>query len=180
MSDSNDLSRRALFSKIGLLINGFVASVIAVPVLGFLLSPILRDRKSAVESWVSLGNLERFPEGQTRMATYRNPYVNTWDGETANIACWVRHVAGDKFQVFAINCAHLGCPVRWFQQSQLFMCPCHGGVYYADGARASGPPERGLFEYPYKVEGGELLVQAGELPTPGFRASLSNGKPPCA
>ena len=31
------------------------------------------------------------------------------------------------------------------------MCPCHGGVYYADGARASGPPERGLFEYEYKV-----------------------------
>ena len=54
---------------------------------------------------------------------------------------------GDTFQVFAINCAHLGCPVRWFPQSGLFMCPCHGGVYYQDGARASGPPERGLFEY---------------------------------
>ena len=52
-----------------------------------------------------------------------------------------------KFQVFAINCAHLGCPVRWFPQSGLFMCPCHGGAYYADGSRASGPPERGLFEY---------------------------------
>jgi Rieske Fe-S protein len=179
MSDSNDLSRRALFAKIGLLLNGLVATIIAVPVLGFLLSPALRERKSPL-SWVSLGTLDRFPEGQTRMATYRNPYVNAWDGETADIPCWVRHVAADKFQVFAINCAHLGCPVRWFQQSQLFMCPCHGGVYYADGARASGPPERGLFEYPYKVEGGELLVHAGELQTPGFRASLGNRKPPCA
>jgi nitrite reductase/ring-hydroxylating ferredoxin subunit len=179
MSDSNDLSRRALFAKIGLLLNGLVATIIAVPVLGFLLSPALRERKSLL-SWVSLGTLDRFPEGQTRMATYRNPYVNSWDGETADIPCWVRHVAADKFQVFAINCAHLGCPVRWFQQSQLFMCPCHGGVYYADGARASGPPERGLFEYPYKVEGGELLVHAGELQTPGFRASLGNRKPPCA
>jgi Rieske Fe-S protein len=179
MSDSNDLSRRALFAKIGLLLNGLVATIIAVPVVGFLLSPALRDRKSPL-SWVSLGTLDRFPEGQTRMATYRNPYVSAWDGETADIPCWVRHVAADKFQVFAINCAHLGCPVRWFQQSQLFMCPCHGGVYYADGARASGPPERGLFEYPYKVAGGELLVQAGELPTPGIRASLGSGKPPCA
>jgi menaquinol-cytochrome c reductase iron-sulfur subunit len=61
---------------------------------------------------------------------------------------------GEKFQVFAINCAHLGCPVRWFPQSGLFMCPCHGGVYYSDGSRASGPPERGLFEYRYKVEQG--------------------------
>jgi Rieske Fe-S protein len=161
------------------MLNGLVATIIAVPIVGFLLSPALRERKSPL-SWVSLGTLDRFPEGQTRMATYRNPYVSAWDGETADIPCWVRHVGADKFQVFAINCAHLGCPVRWFQQSQLFMCPCHGGVYYADGARASGPPERGLFEYPYKVEGGELLVQAGELPTPGIRASLGNGKPPCA
>ena len=68
---------------------------------------------------------------------------------------------GEKFQVFAINCAHLGCPVRWFPQSGLFMCPCHGGVYYSDGSRASGPPERGLFEYRYKVEQGNLLIQAG-------------------
>ena len=72
------------------------------------------------------------------------------DGKTADMACWVRRVAGNQFQVFAINCAHLGCPVRWFPQSGLFLCPCHGGAYYRDGARASGPPERGLFEYPIK------------------------------
>jgi Rieske Fe-S protein len=45
------------------------------------------------------------------------------------------------------------------------MCPCHGGVYYADGSHASGPPPRGLFEYTYKVEGGQLWVRGGELPT---------------
>ena len=180
MSDTKDLSRRVLFAKVGLLVQGFVASVIAVPVVGFLLSPILRDRKSSSESWVSLGSLDHFPAGQTRLATYRNPLVNAWDGETANIACWVRRAASDKFQIFAINCAHLGCPVRWFAQSELFMCPCHGGVYYADGSRASGPPERGLFEYPYKVDNGKLLIHAGELPTPGFSAGLSGRKSTCA
>lgn len=180
MSDTNDLSRRALFAKIGLLINGLVATVVAVPIVGFLLSPILRERKSSEESWVSLGVLDGFPEGQTRLATYRNPVANTWDGETAHIACWVRRVAADQFQIFAINCAHLGCPVRWFPQSALFMCPCHGGVYYADGSRASGPPERGLFQYPYKVQAGELLIHAGELPTPGVRSSLNDGKSTCA
>ena len=71
---------------------------------------------------------------------------------------------GEKFQVFAVNCAHLGCPVKWFQQSRLFMCPCHGGVYYEDGSRASGPPPRGLFEYKWKVESGRLHIDAGLLP----------------
>lgn len=180
MDNSNDLSRRALFAKVGLLLNGLAATVLAVPILGFLMSPVLRERKSSSQSWVSLGGLDHFPEGQTRLATYRNPLVNSWDGETANIACWVRRVDAQKFQVFAVNCAHLGCPVRWFPQSALFMCPCHGGVYYSDGSRASGPPERGLFEYPYKVENGELTIQAGEMPTPGTSAKLEGSKSTCA
>ena len=43
------------------------------------------------------------------------------DGKTASTACWVRRIAEEQFQVFAVNCAHLGCPVRWFPQSGLFM-----------------------------------------------------------
>ena len=77
----------------------------------------------------------------------------------------MRHIDSDRFQVFAINCAHLGCPVRWFPESSLFMCPCHGGVYYEDGTRASGPPPRGLFEYPYKIKNDMLWVRGGEVPT---------------
>ncbi len=149
----------------------------------YLLSPVIRERAAGSETWISLGARGQFPAGQTRLATYRHPQANPADGETANIPCWVRHVDGDTFQVFAINCAHLGCPVRWFPQSGLFMCPCHGGVYYSDGSRASGPPERGLFEYRYKVEQGNLLIQPGEMPTPGVTpAKLTNisvKKTPC-
>jgi Rieske Fe-S protein len=45
------------------------------------------------------------------------------------------------------------------------MCPCHGGVYYANGQRASGPPPRGLFKCVCKVEKGNLLVQAPHYPS---------------
>jgi Rieske Fe-S protein len=160
-------TRRDVLMKIGILFNGIVAAILAVPIVRYLLSPVARGRNGGYESWVPLGNLEQFPSGQTRLATYRNPVVNPTDGDTADIACWVRNVDGQNFQVFAINCAHLGCPVRWFPQSSLFMCPCHGGAYYQDGSRASGPPERGLFEYHYRVENGKLLINAGEMPTPG-------------
>jgi len=175
------LSRRGFFMKLGILFNGFAAMVLAVPVVGFLLSSVTRGRANGYLSWVPLGRIDEFPEGETRLATFRNPNVMPTDGKTVDTACWVRRVAGEKFQVFAINCAHLGCPVRWFPQSGLFMCPCHGGAYYRDGGRASGPPERGLFEYPYKVENGLVTIQAGELPTPGAAiASLTGEKPPCA
>lgn len=180
-SPEDTLSRRGFFMKLGILFNGFAAMVLAVPVVGFLLSSVTRGRANGYLSWVPLGRIDEFPEGETRLATFRNPNVMPTDGKTVDTACWVRRVAGEKFQVFAINCAHLGCPVRWFPQSGLFMCPCHGGAYYRDGARASGPPERGLFEYPYKVENGLVTIQAGELPTPGAAiASLTGEKPPCA
>ena len=161
------LSRRGMLVTLGLVFNGTVGIILAVPIVKYLLSSVTRARTKGYDSWLSLGPLAQFPEGQTRLATYRNPVADPSDGETANIPCWVRHVNGHRFQVFAINCAHLGCPVRWFPQSGLFMCPCHGGVYYEDGSRASGPPERGLFEYRYKVEQGNLHIEAGEMPTTG-------------
>jgi menaquinol-cytochrome c reductase iron-sulfur subunit len=177
-------SRRGILMKAGILLNGAAGLILAVPVVGYLLSPVLRQRSAGSGSWLSLGPLAQFPEGQTRLATFRHPNANPSDGETANVPCWVRHVAGGKFQVFAINCAHLGCPVRWFPQSGLFMCPCHGGVYYSDGSRASGPPERGLFKYPYRVERGNLTIQVGKMPTPGAPSAklinISPGKIPCA
>jgi menaquinol-cytochrome c reductase iron-sulfur subunit len=168
--ESPDLSRRGFLAKLGLLFNVGVVAILSAPILAYVLSPASRKSTAGYESWVPLGSLNQFPAGQTRLATYRNPVRHPWDGETADIPCWVRNIDGKKFQVFAINCMHLGCPVRWFPQSSLFMCPCHGGVYYQDGSRASGPPERALFEYPYKVEGGKLMIHAGEMPTPVSRA----------
>jgi Rieske Fe-S protein len=166
---------------LGILFNGFAALVLAVPIVRFLLSSVTQGRAGGYLSWVPLGRVDEFPEGETRLATFRNPYVMPTDGKTVDTACWVRHIAADQFQIFAINCMHLGCPVRWFPQSELFMCPCHGGAYYRDGSRASGPPERSLVEYPYKVENGLITIQAGELPTPGApTANLSTEKPPCA
>ena len=180
MSNETMLTRRGLFMKIGMLFNGLVGTALAVPIVQYLFSSVTRGRGNGYLSWVQLGRVNEFPEGETRLATFRNPYVTPTDGKTADTACWVRRVAGNEFQVFAVNCAHLGCPVRWFPQSGLFMCPCHGGAYYRDGSRASGPPERGLFEYPNRVEDGRVVIHAGELPTPGPSAALSTRKPPCA
>ena len=157
-------SRRAFLFKLALGLNGVVGAIMAVPVVGYLLGAATEKRAEA-ETWVRLGPLASFPEGQTRIAVFRNPTTTEWDGMTADISCWVRRVSATKFQVFAVNCAHLGCPVRWFEESRLFLCPCHGGAYYEDGSRASGPPERGLFEYDHRVDGDQLAIFAGKMPT---------------
>ena len=181
--DPLTVSRRWLLLKIGAFFNAAVGVAVAVPVVKYLLSPVKPD--DAYKSWISLGSVDTFPVGETRLAKFTNPVSREWDGETDRVACWVRRISQKEFQVFAINCAHLGCPVRWFPQSQLFMCPCHGGAYYSDGSRASGPPERGLFTYDTKIVDGKLQINAGQMPTLSNTAKLvqienAKGGSPCS
>ncbi|TFH25154.1 MAG: ubiquinol-cytochrome c reductase iron-sulfur subunit [Myxococcales bacterium] len=155
-------TRRSFLFKLGIALNVVAASLIGVPIIGYILSSL---RSRAWQAWIPLGPVDGFRVGQTRLSQYVNPFTAPWDGETANIPCWVRRLDDDEFKIFAINCTHLGCPVRWFQESGLFMCPCHGGVYYEDGTVASGPPPRPLYQYQYRVRAGQLEVQAGQTPT---------------
>ena len=157
------VNRRGFLFRVGLALNAVAAALLAVPLLGYVMSAVFK--RKAQQAWIPLGEIEQFPEHATRLATYRNPFTTPWDGFTADIPCWVRHKQGGDFQIFAINCAHLGCPVRWFEESRLFMCPCHGGVYYEDGSVASGPPPHGLYEYEYRIRNQRLEVRGGQTPT---------------
>jgi menaquinol-cytochrome c reductase iron-sulfur subunit len=178
---SSPMSRRGLL-KLGLALNALAGVLLGIPLVGFLASAARKKQMIETLAWIPLGEVDKFPEGQTRLATFRNPFTRPWDGATADIPCWVRRLEGENFQVFAINCTHLGCPVRWFPQSGLFMCPCHGGAYYADGARASGPPPRGLFRYQSRIENGKLLILGGMMPTLGHQRARAgaDGRSPCA
>ena len=161
-SSTDKPTRRHFLFRLGIAINAFAVVLFAIPIVGYLLSPA---RRFTWLHWIPLGPLTDYPENETRLAEYVSPFKKKWDGETAKIPCWVRRLTGNQFQVFAINCTHLGCPVRWFAESGLFMCPCHGGVYYADGERASGPPPQGMFHCEWRARDGRLEVQAPHYPT---------------
>lgn len=157
-------SRRTFLFQLAIGMNAMVGAVLAVPLLGYVLSPMFR-KNGSYNAWVPIGKLDAMPVGATRLLQFLNPERTPTDGETANIPVWARRITPTGYEVFAINCAHLGCPVRWFEQSQLFLCPCHGGAYYSTGEVAAGPPPRGLYKYNVRVEGDTVLIHAGELPT---------------
>ena len=61
-----------------------VATALAVPIaFGFPLSSVTLGHAGAYLTWVSLGRVNELPEGETRLATFRNPYVMPTDGQTA-------------------------------------------------------------------------------------------------
>src|SRR5207247_11300424 len=88
MNGTDGLSRRVFLARLGIGFNAIVATLLGVPIVRYILSPITRERRPGYESWLSLGSLDQFPEGQTPFAPYPNPVANPWNGETASIARW--------------------------------------------------------------------------------------------
>ena len=68
------------------------------------------------------------------------------------------------FVAYSIYCSHLGCPVDWLPDANLFLCPCHGGVYYKDGAVAAGPPPQPLTKYPVRITNGQVEIETSPIP----------------
>jgi Rieske Fe-S protein len=67
----------------------------------------------------------------------------------------------EDFLALSSVCPHLGCRVHWEPHNQRFFCPCHNGVFDAQGKPVSGPPkvaEQELLRYPLKVEAGLLFI----------------------
>ena len=47
---------------------------------------------------------------------------------------------GNTFNAFSNSCPHLGCKVHWEPREEHFLCPCHQGIFNAEGIAVSGPP----------------------------------------
>jgi menaquinol-cytochrome c reductase iron-sulfur subunit len=159
-------TRRQFLSRITVGLTGAIAAIVGLPILGFLFAPLF---KAPPDDFVKVGLVADFSLGETKLVSIRDPSPLPWAGQTAETALWVRHRLPDgprMFQVFNVNCTHLGCPVNWQADARIFLCPCHGGVFYDDGTVAGGPPQRPLYEREWAVRGGDLLVRQSALPNP--------------
>jgi menaquinol-cytochrome c reductase iron-sulfur subunit len=158
---TSECSRRQFLAKVSITLSSIAGALVAIPVVGSIIAPIFQKNP---EVWRPVGVLDSFKIGDTVKVAYLDASSLPWAGITAKSAAWLRRVSEDKFIAFSVNCAHLGCPVRWIPDAKLFMCPCHGGVYYEDGSVASGPPPRGLYHYPVRINNGQVEILASPIP----------------
>ncbi len=155
-----------------------IGAVVTLPVLGFTVLPSFTNLE---EDEVDLGPLENFPEGEYVIASYlAHPNV----GEVSRRTAFVRNNGttdgGEpSFTILYSRCVHLGCPVQpngpIDEQArknvdgvelrpvlaQSFGCPCHGGLYDAEGNRQAGPPVRSMDRYTFSIRNNRLVL--GEL-----------------
>jgi len=159
--DAQTLRRRRFLNRVCIAMGSLSVLSIAWSAVAFLLAPLASNHKSV---WRTVGKVSDFKIGSTTVVTLEDASSVPWAGYVGRTAAYLRRDSETSFVCFSINCTHLGCPVRWVQTAQLFMCPCHGGVYYRNGEVAAGPPPLPLPQYQVRIRNGNVELMASPLP----------------
>jgi menaquinol-cytochrome c reductase iron-sulfur subunit len=158
------LTRRRFLIALSFGLGGLAATLVSAPIVGFIFTPFIRKKE---EVWRPVGAVDSFGIGDTTLVSFINASPLPWAGVTSRTGSWLRRESSQEFTAFSLNCTHLGCPVRWLTGAELFMCPCHGGVYYRDGTVAAGPPPKPLPKYPVRVTNGQVEIRTSPIPWTG-------------
>ncbi len=154
--EGESMTRRHVFTVASQAIGGVAAAAVVLPVVGFAVAPLFMRGE---ERWEAVGAPSDFgPEDYKQVVITETPGI----GEVGKTTAYVRRGSEaydedpNEFIAISTRCAHLGCPVRFVQAAQNFICPCHGGVYDFLGKRLGGPPVRPLDRFQTRVRGGQV------------------------
>jgi menaquinol-cytochrome c reductase iron-sulfur subunit len=161
--EGETITRRNLVNLWAQGAGGIAAAAFTLPALGFAIAPIFTHQ---AWSWQAIGTPADFNE-----TTYETKVIviTPGIGEAGNTITYVRQrnpaidtEPEDEYNhwvALSDRCMHLGCPVRYVEAAERFICPCHGGVYDFRGMVAGGPPVRPLDRFYTRLNDG--LVEIG-------------------
>lgn len=173
---------RKLFTREGFLIfvtatfTGLAGIAAGIPIVGYVLGPLWDQPQSEFHDAMLLEpdgvtiagpvSLDTIPVGQTMKVEFGHGDRLDWSGSTAKTGAWLRRTGPRSFIAYSIYCTHLGCPIKWLSAAEIFLCPCHGSVFYGDGTVAGGPAPRPLFTLDWRVDPktGRVQIKTTHLP----------------
>ncbi len=160
--EGETVTRRRLFEGGALAVGGLASAAFGLPALGFALGPVFSDPSPR-----RLRDVGAEAEFNDQTYIPRVITIAPDSGEAGKTTIYVRKRSqqdtdrlDQPYIVISTRCAHLGCPVRYIQASERFICPCHGGIYDFQGKVNGGPPVRPLDRFYARVRNGR--VEAGE------------------
>lgn len=156
-ANNPDVTTRRGFLKLAVgAITAVGAAVLAIPLVGSLVGPSLQRKE---RHFAHVADLATLPVGQPTSVNYSDQTTEAYIRETTTRSVWVIKHSPSEVTVYSPICPHLGCRYNWDQQSQQFVCPCHGSVFALDGKVLAGPSPRPLDTLPIEIRNGELFVE---------------------
>jgi menaquinol-cytochrome c reductase iron-sulfur subunit len=160
--EGETITRRRFMTGTAHTAGAVAAGAFTLPALGFALGPIF---KKTPHTWETVGATGAFSEDNYTAVVVT---LTAGIGEAGKTTVYVRkfnpkidtdaYDRGTQFIAISSRCAHLGCPVRWVDAAERFICPCHGGVYDLLGRRVGGPPVRPLDRFYTRVAAGQVQI----------------------
>lgn len=150
--------RRAFLT--GLLAAGTAAvgALLAVPVVRFTLHPVLAQ--TTEKAWSDVGTVDEFQNiGVPVKKLVTIEQRDGWRKSVLEKPVYVSKDAHGELIVLSAVCTHLGCTVPWVDNEKKFICPCHLGMFAADGKLLGGPPPRDMDRLQTIIENGYLKTQ---------------------
>jgi cytochrome b6-f complex iron-sulfur subunit len=96
---------------------------------GFLAAYLFPPQTRRAASRLFIGRRDDFPLGSAREIV---------DGRGRPLL--VMAEPDGRLEAFSTICPHLGCRVHWEPKERVFVCPCHQGIFNAQGVATAGPP----------------------------------------
>jgi menaquinol-cytochrome c reductase iron-sulfur subunit len=154
-----NISRRRFFIAGNAAVQGALALLVGVPVIGYVLGAIFSPQPTA---WIKVGSFASIPPNQPTEFAINVPIVGSGQSTTRPVGVFILK-SGNQLFAFSNACTHMGCPIQWIGYQQLFKCPCHGGVYDRLGRVINGPPPYALRQFQHKIVNGDLYVYVDAL-----------------
>jgi thiosulfate dehydrogenase [quinone] large subunit len=84
-------------------------------------------------------------------------FTNPLDGSTG----YLMQPSAGTFLGYSAVCSHQGCIVDYVPDAEMFLCPCHGANYDAQGNVTRGPATKSLQAISVAVQGDNVVLLPG-------------------
>lgn len=155
--DKANITRRDSLKVAILAIGAFIGTALGLPAIAYILGPALKSDDS--QDWIRLGSLSKVEIGTPALFKPKVKRQSGWIVDEQELGIFVFTEDGQNYIAMSNICTHLGCKVRWIEEREQFLSPCHNGVFDKLGYVVSGPPPRPLDVFQTKVEGGNIYIQ---------------------
>jgi menaquinol-cytochrome c reductase iron-sulfur subunit len=154
--NDQDVTRRNFMTRAVIGIFVFIGAVLAIPLGGFGILPVLKKKKP---EWSDTGSFVDLVVNEPQERRFLEIVKSGWLEEKQERSLWLVKRPDGTVTAFAPNCPHLGCGYRWFADDRKFKCPCHGSVFDINGKVLAGPAPRPLDTLETQVENGKVYVK---------------------